>query len=264
MHILRDARLRLAKTLRELAHLCEIPAQRLSDYERGASQPPFAEASRLEQGLEIPVVPSRRESVPFGILRRVTRPNPYELPPVDKHAWVRARSYWADSTRNLKISQRKLNWLRACFPCDSAPEAHLDLALAAESRVGRANPHTCGFRHQGIVDIHGRPLGERRLPFLYWQRRELHCILWPQINVKPNNQPFRLDMLVAARWKRKFSWIDLELDGPDHDPKKDAYRRELLQMPEIRLPVQLMTRPNILDVLEARLIEQFSHRRIAA
>ena len=92
MQILRDARIRLAKTLRELANLCEIPPQRLSDYERGASQPALAEANRLERGLELSIVPSRNESVSSGLLRRVTRPKPYELLPVDRHAWDRARS----------------------------------------------------------------------------------------------------------------------------------------------------------------------------
>lgn len=232
MEILRTQRRHLKLSLTRLSALTGIPRQTLGDLEAGRYLPGPLEAERLARTLQLPCLPDPTQTLSQRSLRRLHPCQPWQLPPVDVGPWERLKSDCAGLLRRLCLPEQVMNWMELCLPTDSLYEALALCTLAAEGAQGVfANPHACGYRYHAVVDRLGRPLGERLLAGLLWKPGARECLLWPQVSIASPRGNHRLDMLVLFQG----CWLDVEVDGRQHQPELDEFRRRLIGLPEIRV-----------------------------
>lgn len=177
------------------------------------------------------------DTLSFLEAREWSKTRPYAFRRVNPEPWERAWSNYGFDISRLPIEARLREWMTKLLPCDSALESFGWFQLAALSaRSLLHNPHALGFRGAPIVDGRGRALGERYLPGLAGRFDRVKFLLWPQVSLRPARATFRVDGLVWARCGRKGAWAALEFDGSGHHFAKDAMRKEILRLDEIRIP----------------------------
>ncbi|MFN8607363.1 MAG: helix-turn-helix transcriptional regulator [Vulcanimicrobiota bacterium] len=237
MLLFRKIRKMLGLTQRQMAEACEVPRSTWQMVEYGAFLPSEELGRKICELTGMAGVPTRGDLLSTQDTRRVHRSRPYEFERRSEDVWARTRAR-CQSMHGLfgKIEAGLLGWMESLLECESVPEGFTWLQFAF-SGAGRliANPHELGFRDQVIVDRQGRALGERQLPGLQGNWGRLNYLLWPQVSVRPQSAILRLDGLLLLIQGVERRWFDLEVDSALHEPERDAVRRNLLQMNEIRL-----------------------------
>ena len=148
--------------------------------------------------------------------------------------------------------------MRNMLRCDSAIEALAWILLSvagASTFVG--NPHQWGFRKHPLVDGLGLCLGERVLPGLHYEKDGIAFWLWPQVSLRPRDLAFRVDALMLFVEGGRIRWLVVEIDGDGHVSTNDQFRKEQLQMGEVRIQGRDIKAHRMLELLiqEARRAE---------
>ena len=120
---------------------------------------------------------------------------------------------------------------------DSAWELFLWLLLLAlGAKPAWTSPLGSGFRKHAVVDAAGqKQIGDLRRPCLSLELGTMRVIIFPQVSLRTPRCVYRLDALVCVLWGRRKEWIDLEVDGPQHEAEYDLMRQRDLGLTTLRL-----------------------------
>lgn len=239
---------------RQMAEACGVSRSTWQMVEYGIILPSPELGQKICELTGLGAVPTQDDSLSAQELRRFHRARPFEFAGHSEDVWARVHDRCSSMTQlYTTIGQHLLAWMESMLECESVPEGvtWLQLAFGGASQV-IANPHELGFRGQCIVDRSGKPLGERQLPGLQGQLGSTSYLVWPQVSVRPRSAIIRMDGLLLLTRGCDRHWVDLEIDSALHDPEKDALRRKLLKMDEIRLTQ--------LDVDRFKVVERISER----
>lgn len=235
MSWIRKRRIELGLSQDRLAEITGIESRRLSDLEGGLCLPQPECALALGRALQVEGgVPHASQVLSRDVLRRMTRPRPFEFPTVNAEPWQRMGRRFGWLVGRIRIDPEVAAWIQRCLECNSGQEGLSLLQLgAAGARPVIASAHACGYRGHGILDAQGNALGERMQPALHWVQPELECVLWPQITLING---LRVDLLVLLRVGRERSrWVVAEVDGPHHNAAQDALRDKWVGIPVFRV-----------------------------
>ncbi len=239
----------LKLTQRQMAEACGVSRSTWQMVEYGEVLPSPELGRRIGELTGLVAVPTQDDCLNFQELRRLHRARPYELVTNSEDVWARTHEQCQNMTGLCtQISPGLLAWMEAVLECESVPEGFTWLQLVYDgARNLIANPHELGFRGQCIVDRWGKPLGERQLPGLRGKIGPFYYLVWPQVRMRPRSAVLRLDALMLLTRGSDRHWIDLEIDSALHDPEKDAVRRKLLKMEEIRLSSEDVDRFKVVE-----------------
>lgn len=254
MLFFRRLRRLLKLTQRQMAEACGVSRSAWQMVEYGEVLPAPELGRRICELTGLAAVPSQDDCLTGQELRRLHRARPFEFVGGSEDVWARTHDQCQNMTGLYdRVPPALIAWMEAMLECESVPEGFTWLQLAYDGAGSViANPHELGFRGQCIVDRTGKPLGERQLAGLRGEIGPLKYLVWPQVRMRPRSAVLRVDGLMLLVHGSDRHWIDLEIDSALHDPEKDAVRRKLLQMDEIRLSSEDVDRFKVVERIRQR------------
>lgn len=126
-------------------------------------------------------------------------------------------------------------------------------------RVGLAGGHLVNVSSRSLgVDLHvlhprtGRVDSHTPHPAMILHHGGLNVAFVPQCSVLAQNHIRRLDALVIITDGQRRVVVNLELDGPHHNPARDRRRQSSIGLPTLRIPVAALDETRLIDrVFEA-------------
>jgi hypothetical protein len=85
------------------------------------------------------------------------------------------------------------------------------------------------------------------------QHQGMSAIFWFQCPVRGATTTWKLDALVVAAFNGRRVTVDVEADGPDHDPGRDRRRQDDLELPTLRYTAAAVNAPGWVSRLFADL-----------
>lgn len=253
MHTLKTIRRQRGLSQARLAESLGVSRQRLSDWEGGRRKPGSKHLASLHKILELggeqPV------ALPSSVISRTNTSRPWRMETDNSSTWAwSARRYPDLMARHKHVDLP--GWFKAGTRCDSSLEYSGWVQFQeAGARPHMASPLVLGYDHHVLLDYLERPLGTRMRPCLHWRGRALEAIAFPQIMVRPDSRPFRVDALVLVRYRGRSFWCTVEIDGEGHNPTWDAERERALGLPVVRLVSADVIGMNFAGILLERLRE---------
>lgn len=260
---LRKARQARGLSQRRLSAVTDLLQARISDFERGRRTPDLRALQALADGLGFRLAEMVRRTA-------WTEPNPgrprreresslllrftpdleqiYHAPRKKDFAFhmaaVRDRFAqvlaWLEPRFDARPDREEVELFLRDLPVDSADEALFDLLVATFGGMGvRVAPTGLSFCKHAVIDAETRvPVGHRRRVALSVDFDDAACVLIPQVAVRPR-ETIIMDFLVGVR-EGTTTWIDLEVDGGGHDPRRDEERTAALGLPVLRVTTKML------------------------
>jgi len=260
---LKKARQALGLSQHRLSAVTDILQARISDFERGRRTPDLRALQALADGLGFrlddmvrrtawtgptPGRPSREQE--SALLLRFTpdleqiyhaprkKDFAFHMAAVrDRFAHVLA---WLEPRFDARPDRQEVELFLRDLPVDSADEALFDLLAATFGGTGvRVAPAALRFCQHAVIDPESRvPVGHRRRVAFSMDFDDAAYVLIPQVAVRPR-ETIIMDLLVGVR-EGITTWIDLEVDGGGHDPRRDEERTEALGLPVLRVTTKML------------------------
>lgn len=201
MKILKDARLKLGLSLRQLGQRSGVNFRALGEIEAGLRLPSAEIVAGLRTCLGANFsMPTPTRPALKKVARGIARARPFALEAGYLAIWNRGLQdhrrlilrieplitppIWFANTVRLD-SPGWRPW-SGCNCCPEAPGIHLD------------SPNQMGFRNLPVVDCNGKWLAERHLPYLM-AGKSVKALIWPQLTVKAGKLTYRPDGLAQVR-----------------------------------------------------------------
>lgn len=254
---------------RRLAADTGLLQARISDFERGVRTPGLEAMQALAGGLGLPLAEMARRTAwrkpkpgrptrqrETGLLLRFTpdvdqiyrpprkRDFAFHMAAVrDRFASVLA---WLEPRFDARPDSREVELFLRDFPADSADEALFYLlAVTSGCTCLHVAPAGLGFFYRPVIDPGSRVVvGHRRRAALTLEFEGATIVLMPQVAVRPR-ETIIMDALVGVR-EGLTTWVDLEIDGGGHDPRRDDERTQALGLPVLRVTTQMLQEPDFM------------------
>lgn len=256
--IIRTRRKLLGLTQLQLAELCSVSRQCISDIELGRYLATPQMAGHLKSHLEYPALSDYSQVLTQRQIEQLAHLRPFELPPVNREPWQRMHRVHGKLLSWIGLPEDVQQWIEDHLSCDSGSEGVGIFSTAGAGAVGAwASPSQCGYRFHCVLDSLGVPLGERLLPCLFWEHPEFKCLYWPQAHLMNAYGTYWPDGLLLVRnvWGR--FWQALEQEGPMHDAtprrKWDIEREGRMGLGCIRIPTSAVLALRMPEIL----VEEF-------
>lgn len=263
--LIREMRLKNGWTQKKLGELIGVRQNRISKLEKGQRPVSETEWQQLSPYLESQDdLPTRRKLPYPAELWRVRPPEAYLQGDVTLSSRVnRARKTFGNIVDRC---------LRAIYKRDDAPlsikflnDACLDsgdegmlwlLGLAGEGRACWYALSKAGFRRHRVVDAAlKKTISDIRRPCLEINRDKYAVLMFPQVRLQTARAWYRLDALCCVRKGNKRCWINVEVDGPGHDPESDGPRQRHIGLPTLRYTRADLKRQDFLETMERHLLD---------
>lgn len=258
MNKLKELRLEAGLTQVKLAELCGVRNQRISDWESGKRPVPLEILDRLSTLLQ------SRQSVDA----RVKMPRKH----LDMAKIAGASTVQVDEAVTWLTFPGDTIEARYCFSTRRPPDYFLGLVrVDAQAEIGAwrelveeggtpclLSPVLAGFPRHPLVDGSGRPLGVRSKACFSVSFDEFDLLLWPQIWIRTEAATFRVDALMKISSRSRVFWAVLEINGPTHEPQKDQWREQQLDLPVFTFMNQEATSGRFTRLLKERIHSAFS------
>lgn len=254
-------RLRKRRALRswsqhELARRAGIPRSQLAHYELGTRQASDDHVARLAAALRVapealaptPAPPPRKGGWPAWKLstlweRFTPHPRRYRLDR-ERENWVRllaARKtypllYPLYLGRVLTLHGRQaFTELLHYACCGSGLEMMAWLRILDFAMISYVSLARLGWRRMAVLEYpSGDVVGDRLWPVLVFKEPFL-CALFPQVRVRTPIQDYRMDLLACIRVGDRLVWLNVEIDGPEHDSEYDLTREAAIGLPRVKV-----------------------------
>jgi transcriptional regulator with XRE-family HTH domain len=250
MNRIREYRIRLGLTQKQLAARVGIPRARLSEYENGRRAPsPETRAKLAKEFPDAPDLLSTLDHLPKEVFHALSKLEPWPRSPDYREVWHRTRRVHQEALQKLgHVDVPEL--FESSIRCDSTYEpCAMMQVIKAGARAYVCSPHAVGFDLHPIVDEFNRSAGARLMPCLYLLLQSIHMLFFPQVSLRPKNILYRVDMLLLVVAGKKRFWFVVEIDGPGHNGYNDDVRKQDIGMEIIRVPGLAVTNLTFLAYL---------------
>ena len=258
MKILKDARLKLGLSLRQLGQRSGVNFRALGEIEAGLRLPSAEIVAGLRTCLGANFsMPTPTRPALKKVARGIARARPFALEAGYLAIWEQGLQDHRRLILQIEPLVTPPIWFADTVRLDSPWESLVWLQLlSGGAQIDLDSPNQMGFRTLPVVDCNGKWLAERHLPYLIWRGKSVKALIWPQLTVKAGKLTYRPDGLAQVRLspRRKLPVV-LEFDGRGHDPTHDAYRTRQLGLPVIRFSYPEVESLQLCALLEKRLLE---------